>query len=110
MPLLIVGQLDQVALKGPFQLKPAYDSVIFGNQKLCNFLLLLTKQLWFSASRAAGRRMPERQNACSQWVWLLGSGGDDQDRAYQDSTKKKSPSWSMLWEKLTECTHSFIAF
>lgn len=37
MVLLIVGQLDQVALKDPFQLKLVYDSVIYGNQKLCNF-------------------------------------------------------------------------
>lgn len=37
MVLLIVGQLDQVALKDPFQLKLVYDSVIYGNQKLCDF-------------------------------------------------------------------------
>lgn len=63
MALLTMGQLDQVALKDPFQLKAVYDSVIFGNQKFCNFLLLAAKQLWNSASRAAGRGIPERQNA-----------------------------------------------
>lgn len=98
MPRLIVGQMGQVALEDPFQLKPT-DSGIFGNQKLCNILLLARKQLWNSASSRQGY-IPKRQNGCSQWIWLLGPGTDKQGRVYQDSTKRKSSSWSMLWEKL----------
>lgn len=92
--------------KIPFNSNLSMNLWFMETKSFAIFLLLAKKQLWNSSRRAAGRVIPERQSVRSQWVWLLRPGSDHQGWVYQDSTKEKSPSWSMLWEKLIECTLS----
>lgn len=81
----------------------------FWEPKILQFSAPSSKAALELSQQGSRQGYPWKAKCLKSVVWLLRPGSDDQGRVYQASIKR-SPSWSMLWEKLIKCTQSFTAF